>query len=230
MSRRNNNTRINIMSADAYDVAKAVTIKALKVKRDFGSKIAADLLTDNCHSIDGLSKEDLYGVAYEAFISGHADALMQAYQDADADAETVNKSYNRALVWSAFKAVTARISKVQRDHAPHKMAVTAGVYVGSAEYETDIARNLTLIQFWRAVKDAVPAIEWQIVLCFHRNTDSPTRPVSAYGKTTPPKYAAIKSFIGAPDMTDNQLRALLQRTRRHIKAVAREYGIRVTNK
>lgn len=230
MSRRNDNQRIDILSADAYEVAKAVAIKALKVKRDYGSEIAADLLSDDRHSIDGLSKEDLFDIAYDAFISGHAAALMQAYQDADADALEVNKKYNRALVWTAFKAVTARISKIQRDHAPHKQAVSSGVYIGAAEYEHDIAHSITLFQFWKAVKDAVPAIEWQVVLCFHRHTDDAARPISAYSKTTPPKYGVIKSFIGAPDMTDKELRVLLQRTRRHIKAVAREYGIRVTNK
>lgn len=146
---------------------------------------------------------------------------------------------------AAFNAITARIARMQRTHSDVEFndAVkadeeTQGNTISS--FTQSAINHIVWSDFWRLAKNNLPAVEWQIIRAYHLYMDAPTRADNVkkdedksrvYRRATvvPPKYDTIRAYIGAPDMSDNDMRVLLQRTRRHLRAVASKCGLTIDN-
>lgn len=179
----------------------------------------------------------------EKIITASLEKRARAYIDGLTDAR---EEVRRVLRFNAaFNDVTATIARMQRTHSDVEFndAVkadeeTQGNTVSS--FTRSAVNHIVWSDFWRRAKDSLPAVEWQVVRAYHLYMDAPTRADGAkddaekarvYRRARPhaPKYDTIKSYIGAPDMTDDNMRVLLQRTRRHLRTVARDCDLTIDN-
>lgn len=179
----------------------------------------------------------------EKIITASLEKRARAYIDGLTD---TREEVRRVLRFNAaFNDITARIARMQRTHSDVEFSdavktdeETQGNTISS--FTQSAINHIVWYDFWRRAKDNLPAVEWQVVRAYHLYMDSPTRAdnvkkdedkarVYRRAAVVPPKYDTIRSYIGAPDMSDNDMRVLLQRTRRHLRAVASKCGLRIDN-
>ena len=177
----------------------------------------------------------------EKIITASLEKRARAYIDGLTD---TREEVRRVLRFNAaFNDITARIARMQRTHSDVEFndAVktdeeTQGNTISS--FTQSAINHIVWSDFWRCAKDNLPAVEWQVVRAYHLYMDAPTRADGAkddaekarvYRRARPhaPKYDTVRAYIGAPDMSDNDMRVLLQRTRRHLRAVASKCGLTI---
>ena len=223
------------------DLIHDAVIKIIEANTALADELTDDLLNDWLYHeyirirarTDKETGEKIITAALEKNARAYVDGLTDAREEA-----------RRVLRFNAaFNKITAIIAKMQRTHsdaefndAVAKDEETRGNTVSS--FTRSAINHIVWSDFLRLAKNNLPAVEWQVVRAFHIYMDSPTRAdnvkkdedkarVYRRAAVVPPKYDTIRAYIGAPDMSDNELRVLLQRTRRHLRAVASKCGLTI---
>lgn len=225
------------------DLIHDATIKIIEANTALADELTIDLINDWLYHEFMRVRAKTNKETGEKIITAALEKRARAYIDGLTDAR---EEARRVLRFNAaFNDITARIARMQRTHSDVEFndAVkadeeTQGNTVSS--FTRSAVNHIVWSDFWRRAKDSLPAVEWQVIRAYHLYMDAPTRAdnvkkdedkarVYRRAAIVPPKYETIKSYIGAPDMSDNNLRVLLQRTRRHLRAVVKDCGLTIDN-